>query len=120
MSCNNTALTEILRHLSDGDWHSIFSIHERFRLSPLMILECLEFLEEHSSVEIRERKLRLKPIEDSTVMSELTKIYRGRNFTIENESEARYSSPKLAIGELYMPEIELLGSELIVVPELDG
>ena len=52
-------LKEVLKHLGDGEWHQIFSIHDRFRLSPDVIQDCVKYLESKGLVVSKDRSVRI-------------------------------------------------------------
>ena len=112
MSVNNTAIAEIFRHLSDKEWHTIFSIHERFRLNPLELFENIEYFKSLNLIEENDSQLRLKTIEDPKVLGDLVNIFRKRKLKIEDERLLDFNKQKLTINELYLPEKRLLDMKL--------
>jgi hypothetical protein len=114
MALDNTALSEFIRHLSDGEYHSIFSLHERYRLSPSRIIECIEYLNNKNVLEINGDKIKLKPILDNTTLAEIRKAFCDRQLVIEGSSDARYSEPAIKINQLYMPNVDILDASLNV------
>ena len=110
MSTDNTAISEILRHIDDGDWHDVFSIHERFNLSPSRIFVAIQYLKELCLLEENERRIRLKITDDLTLLSEVRDIFLDDQ--VEIESLPRYTTPTLLINEFYTPEIRLLDDAL--------
>lgn len=54
-----TATAEILRILSDDEWHSMYEPHAKYRLSPLEIYASVTTLIQLKLVERRENEIRL-------------------------------------------------------------
>lgn len=117
MSYKNTVLSEILRHLSDGEWHTLHSLHDRFRISPINILECINYLKENDVIQINEMNVRLNPIDDIKIFGALRRALRNRYLIIENDENARFKKLKLGINKVYMPKMRLLRSDLVAETE---
>lgn len=114
MTLNNTSIYEILSHIEDGEWHSIYSIHERFRLSPSQLIESIRFLESLDAIEEKNREIRLQENINIKTLSALRGIILTRTTNIERSDEARYSSPNISINQLYLPNFKLLDKSLLV------
>jgi hypothetical protein len=117
MSYKNIVLSEVLRHLSDGEWHTLFSLHERFRLSPISILEVIDYLKNKDVIQINGMVVKLTPINDIDTLGELRKALQNRNIVIEDENNARFTTPTLGINQVYLPNMSLLSCDLVVDAE---
>lgn len=109
-------LKEVLKHLEDGEWHQIFSIHDRFRLSPDVIQDCINYLESKRLVVSKERSVRIANDFSQEQIAEIVHIYLSSEFEI-NEDEKFFVTPKIEIDTLYMPRFDLLGKELLICDE---
>ena len=116
MSINNTAVSEVLTLISDGQWHKIYSIHKQYRLNPVQVLEVLEYLQGKGIVEYENDKLRLIPVVDASIFKEIRLILNHRYSDIEGD-EVRFGKPKLSINQLYMPIFKLLDKSLITATD---
>lgn len=114
MSIDNTVISEFIEHLKDGDWHSIYSIHERYRLDPVKIIDAINFLSELRLIDVDEMKIRLVASKDFSSIQEIRKILLGYRigFT-ENDLDKRYAQPLLQVNELYLPKRHLLDKSLL-------
>lgn len=117
MSYKNTVLSEILRHLSDGEWHTLFSLHDRFRISPMNILECINYLKKNDVIQVNEMNVRLNLIDDIKILGALRHALQDRYLIIENDENARFKKLKLEINQVYMPKMRLLSSNLVAETE---
>lgn len=114
----NTIIKELIEHLKDGDWHSLYSLHNRFRLSPVEILNGIEFLD---SLKILERekndiKLIVENINDE-VLKKLSIKYREKfSISTKDLENMLLSEPiqKIDINMLYIPKMEILDKSLLV------
>jgi hypothetical protein len=112
VSYKNTVLSEILRHLSDCKWHSFFSIHDRFRLSPLDIMDCIEDLLEKKVVERKGMEVKLIPINNVNTLSEMRKAFLN-NYVLDCKNSDWVTEPALEINQFSLPKMELLANELV-------
>lgn len=55
-----TPISEILRILLDRNWHSLYEIHVRFRLSPIEIYEAVIVLQRIGIIEWTNTNIRIK------------------------------------------------------------
>ena len=107
----DVALKEVVRHLSDGEWHSIFSIHQRFRIYPNVILECVEYLRDKEVLELKDREVRLLNIEREDFVREMILLFKKQQDNIPNDEQFSVG-PRLGINELYLPRFEILDDRL--------
>ena len=107
MSFDYTAMKEVIKHLSDGQWHEIFSLHERFRLSPARIVEVFEWLNEKQMIDIENDSVKLSRITDKKILAEIRKYFLSSSAVIESFSD-QCIDYKVDINEPYTPDVELI------------
>lgn len=108
-------IREIIDHLKDGNWHTLYSLHYRFRLTPIEILRGIKFL---NALKIIQRKdneisLILENMNDE-VIKELSIILRKKFSIRAKDLNNTFSSNinKIGINELYSPQLEKLSKTL--------
>lgn len=116
MGVRRSHLKEVLRHLSNGEWHSLYSIHERFRLPPDVIKNCIADFKKEGAVEIEGNKIRLSREISDDFMSNAIYIYTNSDLEINDDEKFR-PHKEIEINELYCPRNDLLGKELRVDEE---
>lgn len=105
------ALKEVVRHLGDGEWHSLFSIHDRFRIYPDTLLECIEYLSARGFLELKDSNVRLVNVEREDFVREMLRLFKRPQERIPND-EKFLAGTRLKINELYLPRFEILDNEL--------
>lgn len=105
-------LKEVLKHLGNGEWNSIFSIHDRFRLSPDVILDCIKYLESRGLVESKDRGVRIAENFSEEQIAEIVHIFLSSELNLD-EGRKFIAIPRKEMDMLYMPRFDLLGRELI-------
>lgn len=111
MSALRGQLKEVLKHLGDREVQSIFSIHDRFRISPDVILDCIRYLVSRGIVESKDRDVRIADNFSEEQIAEIVHIFLSSELNLDEDGRF-IVTPKIDVDELYMPRLDLLGKEL--------
>lgn len=114
MSFDLTAMKEVVRCLSDGDIHEIYSFHDKYRLTPVRIIEVLDRLVEIDVISIEGDFVKLKDISDKAALSEIRRYFLDSESNIEDIDAYIEKDERLSVDEPYTPLKVLLDQELIV------
>lgn len=109
-----TSISEVLSVINDSNWHSLFSIHQRYGLNPVEIYEAVKFLEELGLVEIRGKEICLAKTIETDALARIRHLLLKRKFSLEPLQELSYNEAVLSINEPYLPIIDLLDDSLMV------
>lgn len=74
-----TPISELLRVICDREWHDIYELHERFKLSSVEIYASMSILKLIGIIEQKETNIRLKELlndKELSIMNRLSKTYR--------------------------------------------
>ncbi len=52
-------LKELISILKDKKWHDIFEFHDKHRISPIELIQSMDFLNEHGLIDVLDRSIRL-------------------------------------------------------------
>ena len=114
MPADLTAMKEIIRCLSDGESHEIYSFHDKFRLTPVRIIEVLDRLVEIDVISVENNIVKLKDISDKAALSEIRRYFLSSELNIEDIEAHIEKNERLSIDEPYIPIKDLLDQKLIV------
>lgn len=115
----NIIIKEMISHLNDGNWHTLYSLHEHFRLSPVEVLNGIDFLESLNILKKENNNIKLiKENINNEILKKLSVEYRKKFSINEKDIKSALSSSnveKIGINELYIPEIKILDKSLKIV-----
>jgi hypothetical protein len=103
-----TIIKEILVHLRDGKEKTIFSIHDKYRLSPAEIIDALSVLECVGIVDINPPIVKLRDNYDDFTCEELKKYYFSAKPDLKAKDSDCQIVKKIQINEPCLPEKRLL------------
>jgi hypothetical protein len=101
------AFNEILTHLRDGEEKSIFSIHYKYRLSPLEIHQALQVLEAEKIIQFMGENVKLINRFDDSVLKKVIKYCITKTPDLNLDFKREKIDP-LGINEPYLPNEKLL------------
>lgn len=107
----NTIIKEILEHLSDGERKTIFSIHEKYRLSPSEVFLALEVLTSDGAVTVAPPWVQLVENYDDAVCKRVKRYYFSDRLDLSFEGDGVSLEDRLQINEPYLPEIKYLDED---------
>jgi hypothetical protein len=114
MFSDHTAVTEILKYIDNGEYHEVYDIHGKFRLTPLRIIEAIEYLKNKNVIVLNDKKIRLRTLNHISVLSEIRQLYLNNQIEIETDEESRLSGIRYLINEPYLPDFNMLDHSLLI------
>lgn len=73
---HRVATNEFIRILKDRDWHDLYEFHEKYRLSPALIYDVVEYLLEINAVNKFGTKIRLSEDLPNVILAVLNRAQK--------------------------------------------
>ena len=85
MSSKRTALKEFIEFISDRKWHEIYDFHFQHGVSPLLIIEVMDFMVRNDLIVREGRSVRLSPDLSNAKIALLNRLRKTQRPSVLDE-----------------------------------
>lgn len=104
----------VIELIKDKKEHELYELHKKFRLTPKEASDAVKYLYKLGGVNFDGKYFMLRDNINSDQLSCMYNAIQGRTLNLDEEDISKYKINSIDINSFYLPNFNILDSELIV------